>query len=101
MNWNKYFRYEDGDLYWLPRDDVNKRWNTKHAGTKAGRLHHTGYIYLTCNNKRPLAHRIIWEMFNGAIPDGLTIDHINGNKSDNRIENLQLVTQHQNNRGGV
>lgn len=31
------------------------------------------------------AHRIIWEMFNGAIPEGKEIDHINGVKSDNRI----------------
>lgn len=42
------------------------------------------------------AHRIVWEGFNGRIPDGYMIDHINRNKQDNRIENLRMVTRSQN-----
>lgn len=38
------------------------------------------------------AHRAVWTFFNGHIPDGLEINHINGIKDDNRIENLELVT---------
>lgn len=39
------------------------------------------------------AHRLVWFHFNGAIPDGLTINHKNGKKHDNRPENLELATQ--------
>ena len=41
-------------------------------------------------------HHFIWECFNGFIPDGKVIDHINNNKEDNRLLNLQLITQKQN-----
>lgn len=36
-------------------------------------------------------HRIIWISQNGILPDGYVIDHINNDKMDNRIENLQLL----------
>lgn len=39
-----------------------------------------------------LAHRIIWELISGPIPEGLQIDHIDGDRLNNRIENLRLVT---------
>lgn len=42
------------------------------------------------------AHRVIWETVNGPIPEGLEIDHLNGNKSDNRVRNLEAVTKSQN-----
>ena len=41
-------------------------------------------------------HRFVWECFNGNIPEGKVIDHINNNKEDNRLCNLQLFTQQQN-----
>lgn len=41
-------------------------------------------------------HRIIWISVHGVIPDGYVIDHINNVKSDNRIDNLQLLTPSQN-----
>ena len=61
----------------------------------------SGYIQLTILTKlgsKPYkAHRYIWEHYNGPIKPGLEIDHINGNRADNRIENLQAVTKEQNN----
>ena len=43
------------------------------------------------------AHRVIWESVHGPIPEGLTINHLNGNKTDNQIANLEAVTQSENN----
>ena len=41
-------------------------------------------------------HRIIWISQNGIIPEGYCIDHINNDKQDNRISNLQLLTPQEN-----
>ena len=42
------------------------------------------------------AHRIVWIAANGVPPEGMVIDHINNNKSDNRLCNLQLLTPEDN-----
>lgn len=41
-------------------------------------------------------HRLVWEAFNGVIPNDLTVDHINSVTTDNRLENLQLLTREDN-----
>ena len=41
-------------------------------------------------------HRIIWKAFNGKIPNGYDIDHIDGNHLNNRLDNLQLITHNEN-----
>lgn len=41
-------------------------------------------------------HQVIWLVFRGAVPGGLTIDHIDGDKTNNQIENLQLLTPEEN-----
>ena len=48
--------------------------------------------------KKVRAHRLIWEAVHGPIPAGMQINHINGNKRDNRIANLELVTPGDNQR---
>ncbi|WPJ55995.1 hypothetical protein RCIP0099_00042 [Klebsiella phage RCIP0099] len=40
---------------------------------------------------REYAHRLVWFMHYGDIPEGLMVDHINLDRCDNRIENLRLV----------
>jgi hypothetical protein len=44
-----------------------------------------------------LAHRVIWEYMHGELEAGLTINHLNGVKTDNRMVNLEAVTQMENN----
>ena len=88
---NQYFDYRDGKLYWK----VSTAQRIK-VGQEAGTKLPSGYVRVRINKKRIMAHRIIWEMHYGKIPDSLQIDHINGVKDDNRIENLQLVTAKQN-----
>lgn len=65
-------------------------------GAKAGSLSGTGYYAVRRLGKNILCHRIVWELHNGPIPEGMLIDHINGIKTDNRIENLRLATKAQN-----
>lgn len=63
----------------------------------------TGYLRITLkdqdNRSVPkLAHRFIYEAVMGcSIPAGLTIDHLNGDKTDNKISNLEAVSQGENN----
>ena len=59
-----------------------------------------GYKYFTPTSGPNRLHRFIWEAFNGPIPNRLTIDHIDGDKLNNRLENLQLMSHEDNIRKG-
>lgn len=47
-------------------------------------------------NKKFLVHRVVWECFNGPIPENLDIDHIDGNPKNNSLDNLQPLTHQEN-----
>ena len=61
------------------------------AGYPAGGLSATGYVMVRVLKKKVLANRVAYMLTFGPIPDGMVIDHINGNKADNRIDNLRAV----------
>jgi hypothetical protein len=64
-------------------------------GSVAGCSNSLGYITISVKGKQYYAHRLAWLYVYGEWPKG-QIDHINGNRSDNRIENLRNITQREN-----
>ena len=94
---------ESGKFTWKTRPDEHfispdraRSWNTKFAGKVAGSTDGRGYREIKINDRHLKAHRIAWILMNGVAPD--QIDHINGNRSDNRISNLRNVTKAENDR---
>ncbi len=60
-----------------------------------------GYILVQLNHEQKYAHRLVWEAFNGKIPEGMEIDHINTIRDDNRLCNLRLVTPKENKKNPI
>ena len=65
------------------------------AGDLASRLQaKTGYLRVSIDHKYYAAHRIVWLMFNGSLPD--LIDHVDGNRANNQLSNLRQATKQSN-----
>jgi|688.fasta_scaffold1031559_1 hypothetical protein len=73
----------------------DNKFNRVKGGTKAGLIHAHGYVKICINRKSYMAHRLAWLYVHGYFPE--TIDHINGIRCDNRIENLRPCTRSENN----
>ena len=99
---------ETGALVWRVRDvsfftdgekpaiAVMNAWNSRLAGKPALKSKgFNGYFNGSIFGKTYLAHRVAWAIHSGAWPER-EIDHINGDRSDNRISNLRSVTSKEN-----
>lgn len=85
---------ETGRLTWLRREGDSqgiKYFNTRFSGKEAGRMDKYGYRAIIIQGKDYLAHRLAWLYVHGEWPEN-EIDHINGIRDDNRIQNLRSVT---------
>lgn len=87
----KFFDYKDGLLYWKGVAHPNKQYL---LNKPAGSIHKTGYRHITWQGKSQKAHRLIFMLHHGYMPQ--EVDHINGDRADNRIENLRAVTRSEN-----
>ena len=83
------YESETGTFFW--------RVDTKNtlAGDVAGSRQSRGYWHIGIKNHLYMAHRLAWLYVTGEWPDG-HIDHINGNRSDNRFVNLRIATNSEN-----
>lgn len=100
------FEPETGKYFWNPRardmferEESFKTWNTRYANkeTLNNVNKKSGYFQVTVSGIRFMAHRVIWAYHHGYWPND-DLDHINGIKTDNRIENLRIVDAVENGR---
>lgn len=103
MNISDYFYYCETSASCLRRA---RDWRNgpKHSklvqpvGSEAGTLDKDGYYIVNINGRRYRAHRLVWEIHNGQIPEGMSIDHMDGRRTNNKISNLRIATPSLNNR---
>jgi hypothetical protein len=73
-----------------------RKWNTRWAGKPAISTQSNGYLTGHINRVQVYAHRIAWMHYhNRRVDEGMLLDHINGDRTDNRITNLRVVTAQQ------
>ncbi len=85
------FDYHDGELYWKIKPS-----HRVFIGDKVGSLNTNGYLRTKIKGKDYKIHRLIFLLHHGYLPE--FIDHIDNNKTNNRVENLREVTRSENQR---
>ena len=82
------FSYDGVGLY------RKKAFPNSPAGSRAHKINKKGYVGFRVCGRAYGEHRLVWMFHNGVMPS--MIDHINGNRNDNRIENLRVATNSEN-----
>lgn len=88
-----YWNYRD--VRWFKSQHDCNAWNSRFAGKEIQNTDNQGYIRPTLLGVFVGLHRLIWFYQTGEWPEE-DVDHINGNKVDNRWENLRSVTTQEN-----
>lgn len=89
IDFNNYYLYDERSpsfLIWRVSPS-----NRVKVGDSVGCLNADGYYCTSLKGKQLLVHRIIWSMFSGSLDATLDIDHLDGVRTNNGIENLRLV----------
>lgn len=84
-----------GIFRWHERTDVPLRWNIRFAGKRAGSTMASKYRQVTLCGGHYYEHRLAWLYMHGSWPKH-QIDHLNNDRSDNRLENLREATNQEN-----
>lgn len=85
------YNHETGEFKWK-----NICCNRVKPYTKAGTFNNNGYILISIDAKKYMAHKLAWFYVHGEYPKSM-LDHINRIRDDNRICNLRVATVKQNN----
>lgn len=106
---NSRIKYEQNleDEIWKPYKDTvymisnkGRARSTKTNNLMKGKLRRDGYIEwcLTIDGKKGsyIAHRLVYETFCGPIDQDLVINHIDGDKTNNQLDNLEMITKSEN-----
>src|SRR5688500_4996363 len=82
-------------LFWAKVDKTSTCW------LWTGARHPLGYGHVRYGNRTSAAHRVAWELINGPIPEGLTLDHLCRVPACVRPDHLEPVTHRENVRRGI
>lgn len=91
MNYNDYFAYDDGKIYWIAKTS-EMTYNIT-LGSEAGTCNGLGYKRVMVHGEHTMVHHIVWYMHGNEIPEGFEIDHIDHDRENNGIENLRMVAR--------
>ena len=85
--------FTEGDTIDRPRSAMHacNQWNSRWAGKPAATCKKDGYHYVHFNYRTELAHRLAYKIMTGQDP--VEIDHIDGNRSNNKWSNLKNGTR--------